>query len=171
MPVYSRTIGDKQILQLLQNKYFRVFLIGCGACMNESLALQNGLPITESLEDSKIAPCATAYELRRIANTLMAHGYQVEIQYFNDINGFLCTSEINHQSFEICWTKNPDVILTLCCSAGFDAIKKRFPDIKVIKITQQIGLMMYSFSDQTGKRIIDVEQSKIIYIPHSVIEE
>lgn len=171
MPVYSKTIEDAQILQLVQGKYSRIFLIGCGACMNESLALQNDLPITESLEESKIAPCATAYELRRIANILTDHGYQVEIQYFNDIDGFLCTSEIGHQSHKICWTKNPDVILALCCSAGFHAIKEQFSDIDVIKITRQIGLIMYSFSDQTGKRIIDAEQSKIIYVPHGVIEE
>lgn len=85
MPIYSEVIDDKSILQILQDKYNKVLLIGCGACMNESLAYKYDMPITK---DSSSVPFATACELARLAKLLSENGFIAETKFYNDIDGF-----------------------------------------------------------------------------------
>ena len=170
MPIYSETIPENQIICLLSRKYSQVFIIGCGACMNESLAFKYNLPITKSIEESKILPYATSCELKKIELVLANHGFNVESKYFNDINGFLCMAGQDSNDYPICWKQEPDIILTLCCSAGFNAIRERFPNYKVVKIAKQTAFISYSFSDKGGERVILKDKSTLIPISKKYTE-
>lgn len=45
MPVYSEVLDDNTIINLVRD-YKNILLLGCGACMNESLAFKNDTPST-----------------------------------------------------------------------------------------------------------------------------
>ena len=163
MPVYSNILCDEAIIKILQEKYKKVAIIGCGACTNESLAYKNSLPIFDTNKNGYIYPYATAAELLRLESFLKSRGYQVEIKYFNDIDGFVCMRKISGENpYPIIWHSEPDIILALCCGGGRDVISEIFPHSPVIKITQQVGTLFYSYADENGKRIICRNQSVVV---------
>lgn len=41
MPVYSEVLNDDVLIQKVGKKHKDILLLGCGACMNESLAYKN----------------------------------------------------------------------------------------------------------------------------------
>lgn len=53
MPVYSEVLDDNTIINLVRD-YKNILLLGCGACMNESLALKNDTPIYINENNSSI---------------------------------------------------------------------------------------------------------------------
>lgn len=167
MPVYSDVLSNEDIIRVLQGKYKVIAIIGCGACTNESLAYKNFLPIFDTNKNGCIYPYATASELLRLESFLKNKGYQVEIKYFNDIDSFVCMREINAEnSYPIFWRSKPDIILALCCGAGRDVISEMFPHTQVIKITQQVGVLFYSYADEKGKRMICRDQSVVVPFNH-----
>lgn len=163
MPIYSEVFSDTEILGLLNRQYKKVAIVGCGACTNESLAYKNSLPIFVNKHGNIIYPYATVSELLRIKSVLCREKYQVEIQYYNDVEGFVCmkkTSAID--TYAISWDNQPDIILTLCCGAGYETIREMFPKIPVVKITNQIGFLFYSYIDNKTARLICRERSAVI---------
>lgn len=66
MPIYSKSIQNKEILNILKNKYKKILLIGCGACMNESLAYLYDLPLSVKGERDEYYPVPVIKELNRI---------------------------------------------------------------------------------------------------------
>lgn len=159
MPIYSETISDENILRILRNKYHRILLIGCGACMNESLAYKYDKPICKDFSD---VPYATVSELDRIAKMLEASGYEVETKHYNDIDGFFCMTDIAIDMYPIDKFHSPDVIMILSCDAGCLALRDRLPEAKVIKIANQIGYISYGYIDMAGQRIIVKGESAIL---------
>lgn len=163
MPVYSDILSNEKIIRVLQGKYKIVAIIGCGACTNESLAYKNFLPIFDTNKNGYIYPYATAAELLRLESFLKGEGYQVEIKYFNDIDGFVCMRKINGENpYPIIWNSEPDIILSLCCGSGCDVISEMFPHTPIVKITQQVGTLFYSYADENGKRMISRDQSVVV---------
>jgi len=159
MPVYSETISDERILRILGNKYRRVLLVGCGACMNESLAYKNDLPIYKGSPDF---PYATAAEVSRIEKLLKTNGYEVEKKTYDDIDGFYCMTDISSAKYPVDWTITPDIILILSCGAGLLAIRDKLPEMQVMKIAKQRGYLSYGFNDTNDQRTISKSDSAVI---------
>lgn len=65
MPIYTEIMSDSQILHLIPAQCHKIFLIGCGACTNESLAYKNDIPIYKDCIGVPY-PYATSKELKRI---------------------------------------------------------------------------------------------------------
>lgn len=154
---------DSKILDLIPIQCHNIFLIGCGACTNESLAYRNSIPIYKDCVGVPY-PYATSIELRRIEKMLQKNGFSVECKYFNDIGGFLCMNHVGHNDYSLEWKKLPDIILCMCCTSGCEAIKKVIPSIPVIAVSETKGVISYLYEDIDNTRIIIKEQSTVIPI-------
>jgi len=159
MPIYSETIDDDSILRILGKKYERVLIIGCGACMNESLAVRYSMPI---YKESPNTPYATVHELQRIRELLATQGYQVETKYYNNINGFYCMTNIETDQFPLDWIMQPEIILVLSCTSGCEGLRDRLPTQKIVRITRLIGGLPYCFSDENEIRAIVKEDTEVL---------
>ncbi len=162
MPIFSETLRDEELIALVPQETQQVYIIGCGACENESLAYTHDLPITLKIEEEAQSPYATEVELIRIKKLLHDHDINAEIRFFHNIGSFVCMREKSRGGQEIVPNKRPDIVFTLCCDAGYNAIKELLPDLKVIKITRQTGFLFYTYSDKTGSRVIDKTKSGVI---------
>jgi len=159
MPIYSETLKDEDILRILGNRYQNVLVIGCGACMNESLAYRYSLPIFKGSPD---IPYATVLELCRVEKLLADNGYKVETKYYNDINGFYCMTDIAVDSYPTDWTIKQNVILILSCNSGCEGLRLRLPNANIVRITKLIGGIPYEYLDKGDQRIIIKTESTII---------
>lgn len=159
MPLYSEVINDESILNILQDKYQTVLLIGCGACMNESLAYKYDLPITIN---STSIPFATVNELTRLADLLKKNGYYAKIKFYNDLNGFFCMENISVDNYPVENLDSSDIILILSCNAGYMALCDKIPYKKIIKITKPLGSIFYAYEDKDNQRKIVKSESQII---------
>jgi len=159
MPIYSEILNDESILQILRDGYHQILIVGCGACMNESLAYKHNLPL---YIDNSNMPYATIHELHRIKELLTKNGYQVEIKYYNNIDGFFCMTDIAADEYPLDWEQHPDIILMLSCNSGCEGLRDRLPDTKIVKITKLVGGVPYGHRVVAGKRIIVAEESTII---------
>ena len=163
MPIYTEIMSDSQILHLIPTQCHNIFLIGCGACTNESLAYRNDLPIYKECIGAPY-PYATSIELSRIKKLLQKNGFFVECKYFDDISGFLCMNHLGQNDYSLEWNELPDIILCMCCSSGYAAIKKAIPTILVETVSQIKGVISYSYKDIGNTRIIVKEQSVVVPI-------
>jgi hypothetical protein len=159
MPIYSETLNDYQILRMIGRKHKRILVIGCGACMNESLAFKYNIPLyVDNLE----TPSATIIELKRIKKMLIDNGYQVEIKYYNSINGFYCMTNVSVTEYPLDRSCSPDVILVLSCNSGCEGLRDKLPTAKIIRITELIGGVTYGYKDVDCQRIIVANESMVI---------
>lgn len=164
MPIFSETLNDEQLINLLTPETKRIYIVGCGACENESLAYTHDMPITKDVEAGRGTPYATTKELERLTFLLGTRGISVESKVFDTIFEFVCMLNKDNNPYDVTPTEEPDLVLALCCDAGYNALKELLPKMNVIKITKQTGIIFYSYSDKTGDRIIDKKQSCIIPI-------
>jgi hypothetical protein len=151
LPIYSETISNENIIRTLGDKYHDVLIIGCGACMNEGLSYRYDVPIYNG---SPSVPSATVAELGRIAEMLIANGYQVETKYYEDINGFYCMTDVSSDAYPLDWTGTPDIILMLSCASGCEGLRSRLPKARIVKITELIGGVSYGYIDKDDQRVI-----------------
>ena len=161
MPIYSNTLSDESILRILRDKYHNILVIGCGACMNESLAYKYKLPIYNESPD---IPYATVHELGRISELLSKNGYSVTTKYYNDINGFYCMADVSVDRYPIDWSEKPDIILLLSCNAGVDGLQDLLPSVNIVRITELIGGIPYGFNDKGNQRVMDEIETTILPI-------
>lgn len=162
MAVYSEIYKNEEILNILDNKYDRVLLIGCGACMNESLAHLYDLPLSIRGDRDDILPIPIINELKRIAVMLEENGYRTEWKYIPEGSNSLCIIDTTKELYHISFGSEPEVVLLLSCPAGREGIKKTFEEIPVINITRQKGVLFYEKKDDgLGKREKGI--SKVIY--------
>ena len=144
-------ISNESILELVSKDNCRnILIIGCGGCMNESLAYDGDLYLYKKGIEG---PYATINELNRIKQFLCNHHYSVEVKWFKAPNDILCTSNIDACKNEMDWNVQPDIILMLSCFSGLLAWKARFPEHNIMCITEAKGGLSYYYKDEdfTGK--------------------
>lgn len=162
MPVYTEILSNEDILNLIPADCKRVFIIGCGACTNESIAFKNNVPIYNVPIGETMYPFATCMELKRIKRVLEDKNYIVKTQYFNDIDGFLCMDDINRELYHLDIEVEPDLIMCLCCPSGLTALKKKIPKIPVVCISKVKGTIAYVYKETDNSRVIVKNKSQVI---------
>jgi len=174
MAVYSKVMSDATIINLIPCKS-NILIVGCGGCINESLAYTNRHPIFTAPEgktlDNAAIPIATRYELNRIKGLLEVHGHTVrvfesyELKKDNGNDGFLCIRK-SGKAFDLFGSFSDfpiDVLLTLSCGAGTFGINEDYgEEIPVLQITKPSGMLSYSFIDRENVRHIDYNHSEVI---------
>jgi hypothetical protein len=155
MPVYSKTIEDKKIINLVKDKYQNVLILGCGACMNESLAYTNDTPI---YDNSK--PYSIERELQRVANILSQFCLKVKWNVIPEGSNTLCMRKIDSSSFVL--EEQPDVILILCCPSGQFGLKSNVTNVPIIGISKPFGFLSYAYIEDGTKKVMVKDKSKVI---------
>lgn len=118
MPVYSEVLENNEILNIVINRYKKILLIGCGACMNESLAFFHNLPLSKKSDDNILEPYPILMELKSIAEMLQKNGMEVAYKYIPEGSNSLCMIDSAKEAFGLSLNFKPDVILLLSCPAG-----------------------------------------------------
>lgn len=162
MPVYTEILSNEEIVNLIPEDCKRVFIIGCGACTNESIAFKKKVPIFNILAGETKYPFGTSMELKRIKKDLEDKGYIVNTQYFNDIDGFLCMDDINRELYHLDIEVEPDLIMCLCCPSGLTALKKKISRIPVVCISKVKGTIAYVYEETDNSRVIVKNKSQVI---------
>lgn len=145
MPIYSESIQNNEILNILGNKYKKVLIIGCGACMNESLAYLYDLPLSVNSEWNEYYPVPIIKELKRIAKMLGDKGYEVNYQYLSEGSNSRCMIDSTKEIYNVSLESKSEIVLVLSCPAGREGIKTTIKEIPVINITRQKGFLFYKY--------------------------
>lgn len=165
MPIYSESIQNNEILNILKNKYKNVLLIGCGAYMNESLAYLYDLPLSVKGKRDEYYPVPVIKELKRIAKMLEENGYEVNYEYIPEGSNSCCMIDNTKEIYNVSFESKPEIVLVLSCPAGREGIKATIKEIPVIHITKQKGFLFYKYeTNLDGSRNIIKKESKVFYI-------
>lgn len=163
LPIYSESIQNDEILNILKNRYKKVLLFGCGACMNESLAYLYDLPLSVKGERDEYYPVPVIKELKRIANMLGENGYEVNYEYFPEGSNSRCMIDSTKEIYNVSFESKPEIVLVLSCPAGREGIKTTIKEIPVI--TRQKGFLFYKYeTNLDGSRNIIKKESKVFSI-------
>lgn len=167
MPVYSEVLDDYILIQKISKKYRNILILGCGACMNESLAYTHNSPIFIKDNYGNQIPYSTLNELNRLTRMLNMNGYNARFELMTEKSNSLCMINYRDKIYEISTTKKLDAILVLSCPAGIFGIKKNIDSIPIIKATKQLGFLAYGYNDdEYGTRTMIKEKSTVIKYNH-----
>ena len=158
MAVYSETISNDKLLSRIPESAKSILIIGCGGCLNESLAYRNDYPVFEITENGRI-PYATKMELERISAFLRSKGYKTETKLIAQSKELLLC--IVSEDYECEMKKReiePDVVLALCCNGGQLGLGLSF-HVPVISVTRMVGCLGYVYKETATKQTIIKEKS------------
>jgi len=170
MALYSKVVEDKTILELVKDRK-NILVIGCGGCINESLAYDKKVSIFKKIDGRRIA-YATHRELKRVSELLSSKECRVKVLEEYDFRehceeGFLCIRKrgVDFNLLEKLGDFIPDVILSLCCTAGTYGLEDTHNnDVPIIQIAKPIGMLGYLYYDEDDERKIDFGHTKVIPI-------
>lgn len=168
MAVYSIILPDSTILKRVSG-FKSVLIIGCNACLNDSLAFHTDQPLAKIISDGNTSvpdfqPMLIDNELIRIRKLLENSGLSTRIESMVPVCeiSFLTEpfiSKLVKLSTEI------EAILSVSCIAGTLALKKQLGKVfKILSATKTLGIFQPSkFLDESRKFIyLDKTQSTII---------
>lgn len=163
MPVYSEVLSDCEIVDLIGKKYNSILIVGCGACMNESLSFKHNIPIFVKDELKNKIPYAVTQEVIRISKMLNSKGYDTRVEVFPEGSNSRCMINNTAPKYILCLEPKPDAILALSCPSGVFGMESMIKDIPIIKITKQKGFLAYNYIEkEDGSTIMILEKSKIL---------
>lgn len=168
MAVYSVVLPDSTILKRV-NGLKSVLIVGCGACLNDSLGFNTDQPLARivngnNADTPELLPLLIEEELQRIKTLL-------------ENNGISTGSENTIPVCEISFATEPfisnlakrsgevEAILSLSCSVGTLALKKQLGNVfKIIPATKTSGIFQVSkYLDESGEYIyLDKPKSTIL---------
>jgi len=152
MAIYSKTLSDEKIIALVPKGAKSILIVGCGGCVNESLAYDYDVPISTFDTEGNNTPYASSVEAKRIADILEAENFTVDIKLLTGDLPVLCIHHENETAI-IGQSNRPDAILVLSCKSG--VLGMQFvTDIPSFTITTQVGYLSYTYSDRGGERLI-----------------
>jgi hypothetical protein len=164
MPVYSETLSDADILEIIRKgKYKNVLLIGCGSCMNESLAYKNRLPLNV-VEGGQHKNYALSKELDRIQDLIKLLDCKAYCSCVPEGGNAFCMIDSGRELFNFSEDETShDAIFGLCCSSGIVGLKYKFKEIPVKLLTRTIGSLGYiSETSLDGSKNMIFDKSKVI---------
>lgn len=80
MPLYSQILSNDCILNMINSSYKRILLLGCGGCMNESLAFLHSCLIVIHNETDTFPAIET--KCNRLIELLYSHGFLAKKLFF-----------------------------------------------------------------------------------------
>jgi len=162
MPIYSEPLSDGEILKLLKDNYNHVLLLGCGSCMNESLAYKNDLPIFAKDESGKIVSYAVHSELIRLTNFLKEQGVNTRYELLPEGSNSRCMLNYSEELYPLPLYPRPEIIVSLGCPSCKFGIEMMSDGVPVVKATRQLGYLAYGHvTEADGTRRIIKEKSRL----------
>lgn len=152
MSVYSKTISDKELVNLVQPSWKRVLIFACAGCMNDSLAFDLGQPISE--EKNQLSFPSLEIECRRIIDLLKTCGIVAERKILSASTNSRCIINLDEPPYPLLDNGKYDAVLALCCHAGYIGIKRFVGQTPAYAITYPIGVLNYLYSSNQGTKTI-----------------
>ena len=148
MGKYSEVYSNERILDIVKGRYANVLIIGCGGCMNESLALKNGDWIFD--KEKNIGP-AILKECIRLSNYLSNEGINNSYYIINSGQNMGCIRNEAGMKKGFCMTKDIDAILMMSCLDGIYGIKEQLKGyrIPIYRISSWKGMFYYSYKENS----------------------
>lgn len=163
MPVYSEVLSDCEIVDLIGKKYNNILIVGCGACMNESLSFKYNIPIFIKDKMGNKIPYAVTQEVIRISRMLSSKGYDARTEVFPEGSNSRCMINNTAPKHLLCLEPKPDAILALSCPSGVFGMEGVIKDIPIVRITKQKGYLAYTYKEnEDGSTIMMIENSKVL---------
>lgn len=156
MPKYSEVLSFEQILNIVKDKYSSVLIIGCGGCMNESLALKNGDWIFDKKQSIYTA---VALECSKISTMLGEQGIKCVYHIYSAcIRNYQEETSVKNINLS-----DVDAILIMSCLDGFDGLNEILGDYKVptYQISRWKGFLYYKYKETEEYRCI--VEGKVVY--------
>jgi hypothetical protein len=168
MAVYSVVLPDSTILKRVSGLK-SALIVGCGACLNDSLAFSTDRPLAQVIIDrntgkTDILPMLIDKELQRIKTLLENNGIRTGTESTIPICeiSFVTEPFISNLSKR---SGEAEAIISVSCSVGTLALKKQLGKIfKIISATKTSGIFQVTKSlDESGKFVyLDKNQSTIL---------
>lgn len=152
MPLYSQILSNDCILNMINPSYKRILLLGCGGCMNESLAFLHSCPIVIHNETDTFPAIET--ECNRLIELLHCHGFSAKKIIIPPGSNIKCIRNICEKKLSFPEKNSIDVILVLSCYAGYWGFSKVFENVPMFNITKTTGALYYKYFDNEKERII-----------------
>lgn len=160
MPIYSEVFSDNEILKIVSGKYEKILLLGCGACMNESLSYLHDIPLTVK---NDTVPFAVTEELIRLNRMLCGLGFDSRYECLPEGSNSRCMINPTKPLYLPSLNPRPDVILSMSCPSGVFGLKYVLQDIPIIRITHQKGFLFYVYRTESDKsRTLLKEKSRVM---------
>jgi hypothetical protein len=168
MAVYSTILPDSTILKRV-NGFKSALIVGCCACLNDSLAFSVDRPLAKVVIDentgaTNLLPMLVDEELERIKGLLESNGLSTRVEStFPLCEISFVTEEFISKLSE--HSANVEAIISVSCIAGTLALKKQLGKVfKIVSVTKTQGVFQPSkFLDESGKFIyLDKNQSTIM---------
>jgi hypothetical protein len=169
MPIYSEVLHDDEILRIVSDKHNYVLLLGCGGCMNESLAFYHRQPLTILDDNGLPIPYAVKEELERISSMLNRNGIKTEYRFIPEGTNSRCMIDCTKGVFNAANDIHPSMIMAVCCPAGVRGLRLTYDNIPIIKVTKQRGFLFYVYMTKNdGTREIVIDESEVCYSGGSI---
>ncbi len=146
MGKYSEVCSYEQILNTVKGRYRNVLIIGCGGCMNESLALKNGDWIFD--KEKNVSP-AIQKECIRLSEYLKNEGIKNSYYIINTGTNMGCIRNSDGMKKSLGVTKDTEAILMMSCLDGVYGINERLRDyhIPIYRISRWKGVFYYNYKE------------------------
>lgn len=168
MAVYSIVLPDSTILKRV-NGLKSVLIVGCGACLNDSLGFSTDRPLARVVTDENTGttdalPLLIDDELKRIKLLLENNGMRTRVESTIPVCeiSFITEPFISNLSK---YSAEAEAIISVSCSVGTLALKKQLGKVfKIISVTKTLGIFQVSkFLDESGEYVyLDKVQSTIL---------
>jgi hypothetical protein len=164
MAVYSIVLPDSTILKRVAGLK-SVIIVGCGACLNDSLSFSTERPLARVISDrvtspADFMPLLVDEELKRIKKLLENNGLSAEVECMAPLCeiSFMTEpfiSELAKRSAEA------EAIISLSCSVGTLALIKQLGKVFRIKAaTKTLGVFQPSKFLDESKEFVFLDKSK-----------
>jgi hypothetical protein len=164
MAVYSTILPDSTILKRV-NGFKSTLIVGCCACLNDSLAFSTDQPLAKVVIDentgtTNLLPILVDEELKRIKGLLENNGISTRVESTFPICeiSFITEqfiSKLSEYSAEV------ESILSVSCVAGTLALKKQLGKVfKIVSATKTQGVFQPSKFLDGSKEFVYLDKSQ-----------
>ncbi len=152
MGKYSEVLSYEEILGFVKDRYNSVLIVGCGSCMNESLALKNNDLVF--YKENHYPPVEN--ECIRLSTLLCDHGIKASYHIIKSGSDMGCIRSAEGESKGIGEINNAEAILMMSCFDGVwgigDYLRGRGYHIPVYWICRWKGFYYLRYKEDEEKK-------------------
>jgi hypothetical protein len=160
--IYSESRSDTELLNDLEEAN-RVFLLGCPACANACLYLQNASEDTAmfTLTPTGYKAVSMIDEVGRLKQLLYGKGLDVDSWVAKYPTVALCVLDEHARKKIVVKCQGFDTIVTLSCDAGTKSVQSVLPGKRVIGAMQAKGILTAKLKSKMRFAKLSIDKSTV----------
>jgi hypothetical protein len=148
----------------------RVFLLGCPACANMSLNIQNSpdhLPVL-TLTPTGFKAVSMNEEVDRLTALLNRKGFNVDSWVGKYPIVALCVPDDRNRKKILRKCRDPETVITLCCDAGKKSVESMLPEKRVIAGMNARGIVNGLLKSKMAYTRLYIEKESVNITPFTL---